>query len=51
MGQTIEEILGVGARISPQINEEFALIKFELNGLHIIELIGDRSLDFEFTSR
>jgi len=46
MGQTIEELLGVGTRISPQIIEDFALI----NELHFIEIIVDRSWDFEFTS-
>ena len=51
MGQTLEELLGVGTRISPRINEDFALIKFELNTLHSIEIIVDRSWDFEFTSR
>jgi len=51
MGQTIEELLGVGTRISPRINEDFALIKFALNELHTIEIIVDRSWDFEFTSR
>ena len=43
MGQTIEELLGVGTRISPRINEDFALIKFALNKLHTIEIIVDRS--------
>jgi len=46
IGQTIEELLGVGTRISPQIIEDFALI----NELHFIEIIVDRSWDFEFTS-
>jgi len=41
MGQTIEEILGVETRISPQINEDIALIKFPLNELHFIEIIVD----------
>ena len=51
MGQTIEELLDVGIRISPRINEIFALIKFVLNELHSVEVIVDRSWDFEFTSR
>jgi len=51
MGQTIEELLGVGTRISPRINEDFALIKFALNELHSIEITVDMSWDFEFTSR
>jgi len=51
MGQTIEELLGVGTKISPRINEGFVLIKFTLNELHFIEIIVDRSWDFEFTSR
>jgi len=51
MGQTIEEILGVGTRISPQINKDFALIKFALSELHFIEIIALRSWDFELTSR
>jgi len=42
----MEEILGVGTRISPRINEAFALIKFALNKLHFIEIIVDRSWDF-----
>jgi len=46
MGQTIEELLGVGTRISPRINKDFTL-----NELHSIEIIEDRSWDFEFTSR
>jgi len=50
MGQTIEELLGVGTRISPQINKDFGLIKFALNELHFIEIIVDRSWHFEFTS-
>ena len=37
MVQTIEELLGVGAKISPRINEDFALIKIERNELHFIE--------------
>ena len=45
MGQAIEELLGVGIRISPRINEDLALIKFALNELHFIEIIEDRSLD------
>ena len=45
----IEELLGVGTRISPRINEDFALIKFTLNELHSVEIIVDRSWDFEFT--
>ena len=49
--QTIEEILGVGTRISPRINEDFELIKFVLNELHFIEIIADRNWDFELTSR
>jgi len=49
MGQTIEELLGVGTRISPRINEDFGLIKFAPNELHSIEIIVDRSWDFEFT--
>jgi len=51
MGQAIEELLGVGIRISPRINEDLALIKFALNELHFIEIIEDRSWDFEFTLR
>jgi len=51
LGQTLEEILGVGTRISPRINEDSALIKFALNELHFIEIIADRSWDFELTSR
>ena len=51
MRQTIEELLDVGIRISPRINENFALIKFVLNELHSVEVIVDRSWDFEFTSR
>ena len=43
MGQTIQELLSVGTRISPQINENFAVIKFALNELHSIEIIVDRS--------
>ena len=34
MGQTIEELLGVGSRIALRINEDFAL-----NNLHLIEII------------
>jgi len=34
MGQTIEELLGVGSRIALWINEDFAL-----NKLHFIEII------------
>jgi len=34
MGQTIEELLGVGSRIALRINEDFAL-----NKLHLIEII------------
>jgi len=49
--QTIEEIVGVVTRISPRINEDFALIKFALNKLHFIELMIDRSWDFELTLR
>jgi len=41
----IEELLGVGTRISPRINEDFSLSE-----LHSIEIIVDRSWDFEFTS-
>jgi len=37
--------------MSPQINEDFMLIKFALNELHSIEIIIDRSWDFEFTLR
>ena len=51
MGKTIEELLGVGTKISPRINEDFALIKFALNELHSVEVIVDRSWNFEFTSR
>jgi len=51
MGQTIEEILGAGTRISPKINEDLALIKFALSELHFIEIIADRSWDFELTLR
>ena len=40
MGQTIEELLGVGTRNLPLIKE---LIKFGLNELHSIEIIVDRS--------
>ena len=50
MGQTIEEILGVGTRISTQINEDFALIKFTHNEFNFIKIIADRSWDFELTS-
>jgi len=49
--QTIEEIVGVVTRISPRINEDFVLIKFALNKLHFIELMIDRSWDFELTLR
>jgi len=49
MGQTIEEILGVGTKISPRIKEAFAFIKFALNKLHSIKIIVGRSWDFEFT--
>jgi len=51
MGQTIEELLGVWTRISLRINKDFALIKFALNELHSIEIIVERSWDFEFTPR
>jgi len=51
MGQAIGELLGVGTRISPQIKNDFTLIRFTLNELHYIEIIEDRSWDFEFTSR
>ena len=51
MGQTIEELLGVGTRISTWINEDFALVKFALNELHSIKIKVDRSWDFEFTLR
>jgi len=51
MGQTIEELLGVGTRISPRINEDIALINICLNELHFIEIIADRNWDFELTSR
>jgi len=51
MGQTIEELLGVGTRISSRINEDFPLLKFALNKLHFIEIIVDKSWDVEFTSR
>ena len=44
MVQTIEELLGVGAKISPRINEDFALIKMERNELHFIER-GIRTID------
>ena len=49
--QTIEEIVGVLTRISPRINEDFALIKLALNKLDFIELMIDRSWDFELTLR
>jgi len=49
MGQTIEELLGVGTRISPRINEDFPLIKFTLNEVYTIVIIVDRRWDFEFT--
>jgi len=45
MGQKIEELLGVGTRISPRINKDFTL-----NKLHSNEIIEDRSWDFGFTS-
>jgi len=50
MGQTIEEIFGVGTRISPQINEDFSPVKFALNKLHLIEIIVYRNWDFELPS-
>jgi len=49
MEQTIEEILGVGTRISPQTNEDFALIKVCAKQLHFIEIIVYTIWDFELT--
>ena len=46
MGQTIDEIYGVGTRISPRFNKDIVLIKFALNKLHFIEIKADRSWDF-----
>ena len=46
MEQTIEEILGVGTRISPQTNEDFALIKVCAKQLHFIEIIVYTIWDF-----
>jgi len=39
MEQTIEELLGVGTRISPRINKVFTLIKFAISELHSNEII------------
>ena len=44
MGQTIEEILGVGTRSSPRINEDLGLIKFTLNKLYCVEIISRQKL-------